>query len=201
MDWRGNRSSMSTGQNFFHHKRIYSFHCVSNDLDIHNFFSLVKFLIKQRKILFANKMERKKKPQNVKRKKKPQNEVLSEISTKIKENDLAFIEDLVDAATAKEKKRFKRFRLPIKKYIERLPIQNQYEIRLAPKKPPAATIISPPKKKNWSKLLDQQIDLLIERISILKDIASTQSIQVKKSTIVFLKGIKDQIKDFEKDLI
>jgi hypothetical protein len=129
---------------------------------------------------------------------------ISKIQDILKQRELEFIDPLVDINTAKTRASFRKYRLPLTKYIEKLPKKKQYKIRLSPKKrssPKKEVRKSPSKKKNWTKIVDQKIDILIEKISILKDIATTLSKSKKENTIDFLDGLKDQIEDFQKDTI
>lgn len=134
--------------------------------------------------------------------------ILSKIKQALKDYDVKFIDILVDETTEKEKKRFKKYRLPLTSYIQRLPNKKQFPVRLSPKKrPPVPLSPSPkkvvPKKKkiNLTYLVDDKIDLLIEKITILKDIAFTQPKNSKEKTIKFFSGIKHEIKDFMKDML
>lgn len=140
-----------------------------------------------------------------KKSKKSIDQALAQVKEALKNYDVKFIDVMVDQTTAKEKERFKRYRIPMQKYIERLPKKRQYPIRLSPKKKPATPKkVSPkkvaPKKKNWTRLVDDKIDNMIEKISIVSDLAKTRSKEQKEATIEFLDSIKDQIKDFEKDM-
>ena len=106
-------------------------------------------------------------------KKKNIEKVLEDVRSALKNYDVKFIDVLVDQTTQKERERFARYRIPITKYIERMPKKKQFVLRLSPKKRPATpkkVKLSPKKKpkKNWLLALDQQIDLLIEKVSIRK---------------------------------
>lgn len=133
--------------------------------------------------------------------------VLSDIRSTLKNYDVKFIDVLVDQTTQKERERFARYRIPVAKYIERLPKRKQFPLRISPKKRPATPKkaspkkATPKKKQNWLLALDKQVDLLIEKVSILKDLAIGQTKDVKEATLEFLDGLKDQLHDFEKDMI
>lgn len=146
-------------------------------------------------ILFLNKMEKKKKVLT-----------LSKIKDILKQRELEFIDPLVDVNTEKARASFKKYRLPLAKYIKKLPKKRQYKIRLSPKKrlspkPSPKMEVRKSPKKNWTKIVDQKIDTLIEKISILKDITTSLSKSKKENTIDFLDGLKDQLEDFQKDTI
>jgi len=117
------------------------------------------------------------------------------IQKMIKEKELSFIDQLADLSTRKERKRFKKYRIPMVKYAMRIPKFKNVVIRTSPKKKPATPPRkkTPPKKKTPPVNLDKSIDQLIEKVTIVQESAKLLSGRAKKESLEFLNNIKEQI--------
>jgi hypothetical protein len=135
--------------------------------------------------------------------KKSIEQVLQNVKQALKDYDVKFIDVLVDQSTQKERERFARYRIPMTKYIQRLPKKRQYALRTSPKKkPPTPKKTTPKKKINYGRILDETVDNLIEKISIISELSKANpSKKIKEDTIEFLDEIKDQVKEFQNDMI
>jgi hypothetical protein len=144
---------------------------------------------------------------------------IESILSRLKRKDLLFVDPLENASTKIERERFKKYRLPVSKYIERLPKSKQYALRTSPKKQkpaspkkqpsPKTTVLFPinvakkqsPKKINYSKEIDNLTNDLIEKIYVIVDLAkSSDSKSTINKTAEFFDSVKDEISSFKSQM-
>lgn len=129
--------------------------------------------------------------------KTPIKKSVQKIRDELKQRELVFVEPLEELSTKKERERFKRYRLPVSKYIARLPKSKQYAIRTSPKKP---TSPKKAKKIDYSQLIDNMTDDIIAKIYEITDLAKSTKSTTNK-TAKFFDDIKDEISSFKSQIM
>jgi len=137
--------------------------------------------------------------------KTPIKKSVQKIRDEPKQRELVFVEPLEELSTKKERERFKRYRLPVSKYIARLPKSKQYAIRTSPKKqkpvsPKKPTSPKKAKKIDYSQLIDNMTDDIIAKIYEITDLAKSTKSTTNK-TAKFFDDIKDEISSFKSQIM